>query len=191
MRFKRPSPHFEIPAFGFVFVLLCYGFVRINFFSDMKPLPAWLAIGLVLVILFAVFLSPLFMVGLAVWRCFGQGSRLELIRLVAISYGTLIFVFAGIYLVMASAGDHDDDDAERDEGEAGRVGERSAMRGDYPLRRRWRRIFQKQIKSLYHKAEGHDRDGGAHPGEKRTFVGGVVAVTLDHWTAPMLCRCAL
>jgi hypothetical protein len=108
MRFKRPSPQFEIPAFGFIFVLLCYGSVRINFFSDMKPLPAWLAVGLFLVILFAVFFAPIFMIGLAVWRCFGQGSRLELIRLIGISYGTLIFVFAGIYLVMASAGDHDD-----------------------------------------------------------------------------------
>ena len=48
---------------------------------------------------------------------------------------------------------------------------------------------QKQVELLDHETKRHDRDGGADPGEKRSLVGGVVAVALDHddcldWPAP-------
>ena len=51
----------------------------------------------------------------------------------------------------APARNHDDDDAQHDKGKSGHVGEHSAVRGDPPLRRRRRCVFQKQIESLYQK----------------------------------------
>src|SRR6516164_5129551 len=53
------------------------------------------------------------------------------------------------------------------------------------LLRAWRRsVSQKKIEALDHEAESHDRNAGAHPGEKGTLVGGMIAVTFYHRTAP-------
>ena len=46
------------------------------------------------------------------------------------------------------------------------------------LRDWWRSVSQKKIEALDHEAESHDRNAGAHPGEKGTLVGGMIAVTL-------------
>ena len=62
---------------------------------------------------------------------------------------------------------------------------------ELPLRHLRRDDLQEQIEPLDHKAEGHHRDGGADPGEKGSLVGGVVAVTLDHWIVPMTVAGAL
>jgi hypothetical protein len=75
------------------------------------------------------------------------------------------------------ARDHNDDDAEQDEGKSGRVGE--------PLRRARRSSpappvalrISKTDESFYRETEGHDCNGGSTQGEKRTFIGGVIAVT--------------
>jgi len=60
------------------------------------------------------------------------------------------------------------------------MGESSAMGRDLSLRRCRRGVSEKQIESLDHETESHDRNAGAHPGKKGALVGGVIAVTLDH-----------
>src|SRR5205807_10592561 len=46
--------------------------------------------------------------------------------------------------------------------------------------RRPRRNLQEQVEFLHQEPERHDGNRGAHPGEKRALVGGVVAVSIDH-----------
>ena len=65
------------------------------------------------------------------------------------------------------------------------------MRAELPLRHLRRDDLEKQIEALDHEAEGHHRDGGADPGEKGSLVGGVIAVTLDHWIVPMRWRATI
>jgi hypothetical protein len=40
--------------------------------------------------------------------------------------------------------------------------------------------LQEEVEPFHQEAKGHDRNGGAHPGEKGAFVGGVVAESLLH-----------
>jgi hypothetical protein len=49
-----------------------------------------------------------------------------------------------------------------------------------PLGELRRENFQEQIEPLDQEAESHDRNRGTDPSEKGSFVGGVVAVALDH-----------
>jgi hypothetical protein len=57
----------------------------------------------------------------------------------------------------------------------------AAVRRDLLLRRLRHSKFQEQVEPPDQEAERHYRNGGADPGEKGALVGGVVAVTFDHW----------
>jgi len=80
--------------------------------------------------------------------------------------------------VRTPAGNSDDGYTEYDEGKARQVGECSSVWRNLLLRDWWRSVSQKKIEALDHEAESHDRNAGAHPGEKGTLVGGMIAVTL-------------
>jgi hypothetical protein len=43
---------------------------------------------------------------------------------------------------------------------------------------------EKEIELLDHEAEGDDRHAGAHPGEERPLVRGVIGIALDHDAPP-------
>ena len=55
-----------------------------------------------------------------------------------------------------------------------------ATAGHGPVRDLHSQDAQEEVEFLDDKAEGHDRDSGANPGEKGPLIGGVVAVVLDH-----------
>ena len=60
------------------------------------------------------------------------------------------------------------------------IRESFAARSELPLRHLRPNVSQEQIEPFYQEAEGHNRNCGTDPGKKGSFIGGVVAVALDH-----------
>src|SRR5665213_710231 len=83
-------------------------------------------------------------------------------------------------LEKADGGDANDGQAHEDQHQAGPAAEAPGRRRLAAADHRDGGVFQEQVELLDHEAEGHDRDGGAHPGQERALVGGVIGEVADH-----------